>query len=230
MLVLAKYHDPEKDSTVRLLAAVMFADIAGYTALMQDDEERAIRLRKRQRLVLEETLAGFGGEVRQYYGDGALCVFRSAVNASRCAVALQRQFRQEPRVPVRIGMHMGDIVSDSEGIYGDAVNIASRIESMAAPGEVFVSGKMYDEIKNHKSLAAISVGTFELKHVAQPMEIYAVHVSDSADSWGCAGGWSPWRVPGPVRSGSTRSSIPAGPATPLRPQTAPFLPAAGRYG
>lgn len=170
----------EKKTAIRLLAVVMFADMAGYTALMQEDEEHAILLRKRQRRLLECVLPQFNGEIRQYYGDGALCIFRSAVEAVRCAVELQLHFGREPRVPVRIGMHMGDILSDSDGIYGDAVNIAARIESMSAPGTVLISGKIHDEIRNHKSLEAIPVGTVELKNVRQPVELYAM--SDPASS------------------------------------------------
>lgn len=174
MLELVKNPYLKEEKTVRLLAAVMFADIAGYTSLMQEDEERAILLRNRQRRILEDKLIRFHGEIRQYYGDGALCIFRSAVEAVRCAVELQQEFGKEPAVPVRIGIHMGDIVSDSQGIYGDAVNITARIESLSLPGGILISGKIYEEIRNHKSIDATRLGAFELKNVDQSVEIFAV--------------------------------------------------------
>ncbi len=119
---------------IRLLAAIMFADMVGYSELMQEDEQKAKQNRDRQREVLEECILDHRGQVIQYYGDGSLSIFGSAIEAVKCAVEIQRQLNKEPKVPLRIGLHLGDIVYDDEGAYGDAVNVAARIESVSIPG------------------------------------------------------------------------------------------------
>ncbi|HBX64788.1 MAG TPA: guanylate cyclase, partial [Balneolaceae bacterium] len=126
-------------NNIRLLAAIMFADIVGYTKMMQDDEENAKNLRDRQRKVIEENLLKYHGQVMQYYGDGTLIMFGSALDAVNCAKEIQMELQQAPEIPVRIGIHIGDVVYDDEGIYGDAVNIAARVQSLGIPGSVMVS-------------------------------------------------------------------------------------------
>jgi TolB-like protein len=91
-----------------------------------------------------------------------------------CAVAIQQALREDPAIPLRVGIHTGDIVHDRDGVFGDGVNVASRIQTLAAPGSVLISEKVYDEIKNQPSLAAVSLGRFDLKNVRRPMEVYAV--------------------------------------------------------
>ena len=159
---------------IRQLAAIMFTDMVGYTALMQADEERAKRLRDRHRSVLERFIRKYHGLLLQYYGDGSLSVFGSAIEAVECAVQIQMEMLREPVIPSRIGLNVGDIVYDDDGIYGDGVNVASRIESMSVPGAVLVSDKIYDEIKNHPEFPAITLGTHKLKNVKRPVEIYAL--------------------------------------------------------
>jgi len=112
---------------IRLLAAIMFTDMVGYTALIQEDEHRAIGSRGRHRSVLEESTLAHKGRILQYYGDGTLSIFGSAIEAVRCAVEIQRSLREDPPVQLRIGLHLGDIVYDDDGVYGDSVNVASRI-------------------------------------------------------------------------------------------------------
>ena len=128
-------------SSVRQLAAIMFTDIEGYTALMNTDEQTAMERRHRHREVFEKTTTDYEGRILQYYGDGTLSIFSSAVNAVSAAVEMQKQFLQSPQVPLRIGIHLGDITYDDSGVYGDGVNIASRIESLAVSGAVFVSDR-----------------------------------------------------------------------------------------
>jgi TolB-like protein/Flp pilus assembly protein TadD len=152
----------------------MFADMVGYTALMQEDEERAHAQRERQREALSEIVPRHNGEILQHYGDGTLSVFHSAVQAVECAVEIQSEMRREPKVPLRIGMHSGDIVHDQDGVYGDGVNVAARIEALSAAGGVLVSGKVYDEIKNHPSLSTQSFGEIRLKNVKQPVKVFAI--------------------------------------------------------
>jgi len=158
----------------RLLAAIMFTDMVGYTALMQHDEQRAIELRRRHRQVLEDAIRAHEGKILQYFGDGTLAIFSSAVEAARCAVAIQHELQKEPKIPLRIGLHVADIVYNQEGVYGDGVNVAARIEALAVAGGVVVSDRVYEEIKNHPSLPASSLGMHELKHVERPVELFAL--------------------------------------------------------
>ena len=161
-------------NNIRLLAAIMFADIVGYTKMMQDDEAHAKELRDRQRDVIEDLLLKHHGQVMQYYGDGTLIMFGSALDAVNCAREIQLELKQEPEVPVRIGIHIGDVVYDDEGIYGDAVNVAARVQSLGIPGSVMISGKVFDEIKNHPGIRVESFGEHELKNIYIPIEIYAL--------------------------------------------------------
>src|SRR5262245_69921 len=121
----------------RQLAAIMFTDMVGYTALMQNNEQLAAKKRERHRQVLEDSITKFKGKILQYYGDGTLSIFNSTLEGVRCAIEIQERLAEEPRVDLRIGIHSGDIVLEDEGIYGDGVNVASRIESLAVSGGVF---------------------------------------------------------------------------------------------
>lgn len=152
----------------------MFADMVGYTALMQESEERARVQRDRHRAVLAAAVVRHRGRVLEHYGDGTLCLFDSAVEAVSCAVAVQDALATEDLIPLRIGVHTGDIVEEEEEIYGDGVNVASRIEGLAAPGGVMVSGKVFDEIKNHASLTAVAMGEVPLKNVTGTTPVYAI--------------------------------------------------------
>ncbi len=114
----------------RKLAAILFADIVGYTALMQKDEATARQNLEKFRNTLNEKVAVYHGQIIQYYGDGCLCTFDSAVDATQCAKEIQQIFQSEPKVPVRIGLHSGDVFFEADNVYGDAVNVASRVESM----------------------------------------------------------------------------------------------------
>lgn len=158
----------------RQLAAIVFTDIVGYSAMMQQDETRATIVRERHRAVFDELTERFGGRILQYYGDGTLSIFQSAVAAVECSVEMQKAFREEPTVPLRIGIHTGDITFSKEEVYGDGLNIASRIEAACMPGGLFISGKVYDDIKNHNWLQAKSLGEFEFKNIKQPIPMYAV--------------------------------------------------------
>lgn len=163
------------DNNLRFLAAIMFTDIVGYTALMQQDETLAKKIRDRHRKVLEEKILKFRGNIIQYYGDGTLSMFGSAVEAVKCAVEIQTEFNQEPVIPLRIGIHIGDIVYEDEGAYGDGVNIASRIQSLASAGTILISDKVNDELVNHPEIKTKSFGKFALKNVKRPLEIIAVY-------------------------------------------------------
>lgn len=158
----------------RQLAAILFADVKGYTALMQDDEARAMRLKDKFKNKLETELALHGGRLIKFSGDGALCSFGSAYEAVKAAVETQLHMQQEPVVPVRMGIHQADVVFDETDVYGDGVNIASRLESMAVPGSIFVSGKVIDDVKNHKDIQFAPLGKYVLKNVKEPFEVFAI--------------------------------------------------------
>src|SRR5258705_12065453 len=160
--------------TTRQLAAIMFTDMEGYTALMQKNEQEAIERRNRQREVFEKATTDHGGKILQYYGDGTISIFTSAIHAVNAGIAMQLLFRQAPQVPLRIGIHIGDIAIDESGVYGDGVNIASRIESFAVAGSVFISDKVFDEIKNQPQINTISMGLYELKNVSRPLEVFVL--------------------------------------------------------
>jgi adenylate cyclase len=159
---------------MRQLAAILFADMTGYTALMQENEQLARSKRRRLKEVLEKTIEQFHGKILQYYGDGSLSIFSSAIDSVRCAIDIQQQLQQEPKVELRMGIHTGDVIVEDEAIYGDGVNLASRIESMAVPGGIFISEKVYDEIKNQDNIISRELGYFELKNVKQPVRLFAI--------------------------------------------------------
>ncbi len=158
----------------RRLAAIMFTDMVGYTALMQEDENLARQKRERHRFVQKTVTEKYNGEILQYFGDGTLLIFESAVDAILAAIEIQTALRKEPQVPLRIGIHSGDIVIEEDGVYGDGVNIASRIESLSTNGSIFISDKVNDEIKNHVAIQSRYLGPFELKNVKKPMDVYAI--------------------------------------------------------
>ena len=159
---------------MRQLAAILFADMTGYTALMQDNEHLARQKRKRFKEVLEAAVANHDGKILQYYGDGSLSIFNSVINSVNCAISIQQQLQLEPKVELRIGIHTGDVVMEDDSIFGDGVNLASRIESLAVPGGIFISEKVYDEIKNHEYIKTRDLGFFELKNVKQPLHLFAI--------------------------------------------------------
>ncbi len=165
----------ESPERQRQLVAIMFTDIKGYTALMQKDEKKAIAYRNLHRKIFDSTTQKFGGRILQYYGDGTLSIFTSAIAAVQCGIEMQLAFRKEKlKIPMRVGIHSGDIIVTDQDIIGDAVNIAARIESLAETGSVYISEKVYDEIKNQAELLTTSKGVHTLKNVTKPMKVYNV--------------------------------------------------------
>jgi predicted ATPase len=152
----------------------MFADMVGFTAAMQVDEQSALESRDRYRSAVERLHDEFAGTIIQYYGDGTLSIFSNSVDAVRCAVAIQQTLSEAPAVPVRVGLHVGDVVVEEHGLLGDAVNVASRIESFGQPRAVLLSDSVQDLVKNQPDLTLVSLGEFHLDNVARPFGIFAV--------------------------------------------------------
>ena len=158
----------------RQLAAIMFADISGYTALMQQDEQKALVLITRFKEVLQKTAREHLGKIVQYFGDGCLLAFDSSATGVECALALQKEFNKTPKVPVRIGLHLGDVIFRNENVFGDGVNIASRIESLGVPGAILISKPIRDQVKNKSEFRLTSLGLFDFKNVDERMEVFAL--------------------------------------------------------
>ena len=164
----------ETPSQLRKLVAIMFADMTGFTAMMQEDEAKAKILRNRQQQTLENLIPGHNGTIVQFFGDGTLSIFDSAIDAVKCGIEIQKELQKEPKVKLRIGIHSGDVVYDTKGLYGDCVNLASRIESISVPGAVLISDKVFDEVKNQSEIKTIPLGKVNLKNVKRPVEVHAI--------------------------------------------------------
>ena len=156
------------------LLATMFADIQGYTALMQNDEQGAVSLVKAFKETIEREVADHNGRVIQFYGDAIMAVFPSSVDAVSAAQIIQRAFNSAGDVPVRIGINSGDVLYRDKNIFGDSVNIASRIESMGIPGSVLISKEVQNQIRNKKDILTESLGSFEFKNVEDGIEVFAL--------------------------------------------------------
>lgn len=161
-------------SQSRQLAAIMFTDIEGFSAMMQQNELTALMLKDRHRSIIETGHKTFNGNIIQYYGDGTVSTFGSVVEAVQCAVSMQQFFCESPNVPVRIGLHIGDIVVNDGNIFGDGVNLASRIESLGVAGCVLISDKVNEELRNHPEFKTISMGRYNLKNIEREVEVFAL--------------------------------------------------------
>jgi len=162
-------------STVkRQSAAVMFTDIAGYTSIMASDEEKALSLLQDKRKILKPLIKQHDGVYVKGTGDGTLSYFDSAYKASKCAKLFQESIYDNETMNVRVGIHVGDIVLDDGDVYGDGVNVASRLESMSPVGGICVSNTVYDELRNKKEFDGVELGLQSLKGVGRLIEIYGL--------------------------------------------------------
>ncbi|MEL6252584.1 MAG: adenylate/guanylate cyclase domain-containing protein [Bacteroidota bacterium] len=154
------------------LAAIMFTDIVGYTAMMQKNRESAMATVKEFEGVLKNQITSHDGKLLQTYGDGSLSIFESASAAVNCAKSIQEKIRV--KIPLRIGIHLGEITIDGKHTFGDGVNIASRVESMGIAGAVLVSDSIRQQVKNNPEFQLESLGKFAFKNVAEPMTVYGL--------------------------------------------------------
>jgi adenylate cyclase len=170
------------DRVQRRLAAILAADVAGYSRLVGDDEEGTLaRLKQHRRELVDPTIGEHSGRVVKTTGDGLLVEFASAVDAVRCAIAVQEgmaernmDLPQNKRIEFRVGLHVGDIVIEDDDIFGDGVNIAARLEGIADPGAICLSEDAHRQVRGKVDLAFEDKGNQQLKNIASPVRVYAL--------------------------------------------------------
>ena len=180
----------ENQRTERKLAAILAADVVGYSRLMSHDEEGTLRLLKAHLgELVEPHIAAHRGRIVKRTGDGLLVDFASAVEAVRCAVAIQagmadrnRATMDDSRVEFRIGINLGDVIIDGDDIYGDGVNIAARLEALAEPGGLCVSRVVRDQIRDKLPYAFEDMGEQSVKNIARPVRTYAMSAAAVAST------------------------------------------------
>src|SRR6476620_9297934 len=173
----------------RRLAAILVADVVGYSALMERDEDGTIaRLKAHRREFIEPLIAEYQGRIVKLMGDGALCEFASVVDAVRCAVLIQQgmakreaEVAEAERICFRIGINLGDVIHEADGdLYGDGVNIAARLEQLAEPGGVVVSGTAYDQLQGKLDLPLEFAGEQRVKNIERLVRAYRVRLDGKA--------------------------------------------------
>src|SRR5450631_3643334 len=174
--------DPPRESTPRRLAAIVAGDIAGYSRLMQIDEEGThLRVKRIERDLIEPSIVGHHGRLVKTTGDGFIAIFDSPVEAVRCSIVIQQNLvgRNAARpkhswIEYRIGVNLGDVIIETDDVYGDGVNIASRLEGIADPGQVYISGGIYEQIKHKLVCGYESLGDRKVKNITDPVRVYRV--------------------------------------------------------
>jgi TolB-like protein/class 3 adenylate cyclase len=164
------------------LTAILAADVAGYSRLMGADEEGTLaQLKAFRKTLVDPTIAKHRGRIVKTTGDGMLVEFASAVDAARCAVEVQRgmadentEIPQAKRIEFRIGIHLGDIIIDDDDIFGDGVNIAARLESIAVPGGISISRAVHDQVRDRINVCFDDKGEIALKNIARPVQVFAI--------------------------------------------------------
>jgi TolB-like protein len=175
-------------TATRRLAAVLAADVAGYSRLMGADEEGTLnRLKAHRRELVDPKIREHHGRIVKTTGDGMLVEFGSVVGAVRCAVEVQRamfdrnaDIAEDKRITFRIGINLGDVIADGDDIYGDGVNITARLEALAQPGDICISRVVRDQIRDKLLYAFDDMGEQEVKNIARPLRVYALRASTVA--------------------------------------------------
>jgi class 3 adenylate cyclase len=172
---------PDRDAApARRIAAILAADVAGYSRLVGDDEEGTLAaIRALRRELIDPKIAEHRGRIVKTTGDGLLVEFASAADAVRCAVTVQRSMAAaagppERRIEFRVGLHVGDVLVDGDDILGDSVNIAARLEGIAEPGGICLSAAAYEQIRGKLEIAVADMGEQDLKNIARPLHTYRV--------------------------------------------------------
>src|SRR5499427_6524688 len=173
----------EAPSRRRKLAAILHADVAGFSRLMGQDEAGTHRALGELRGAIDPLIAAHGGRIVGTAGDSLLADFSSVVDAVNCAVEMQQASRsindpipRERRLELRIGVNLGDVIIDGDDIFGDGVNVAARLETLAQPGTVCISQTVYDQVRNKLDLNYRPLGRHRVKNIAEPVRAYTVGV------------------------------------------------------
>src|SRR5437870_9836735 len=169
-------------SQTRRLAAILAADVAGYSRLMGADEEGTLeRLKALRRELVDPKIAEHHGRIVKTTGDGLLVEFVSVVDAVRCAVEVQQAMPErntgvaaDSRLELRVGINLGDVIVEGDDLYGDGVNIAARVEALADPGGVFVSNTVHDHVRDRLPFVFDDLGEQQVKNIARPVRVYRV--------------------------------------------------------
>src|SRR5437588_3080372 len=177
-----------EDRVERRLAAILAADVAGYSRLMGADEEGTLaQLKAHLRALFDPKIAEHRGRIVKTTGDGMLAEFASVVDAVRCAVEVQRgmaernaEVPQEKRIEFRVGINVGDIIIDGGDIFGNGVNVAARLEGLAEPGGICISGAAYEQVRDKVPFAFTDKGEQSVKNIAHPVHVYALGAADEA--------------------------------------------------
>src|ERR1700751_4909675 len=172
-------------ASTRRLAAILAADVAGYSRLMRADEEGThARLKAHFRELIDPKIAEHRGRTVKNTGDGLLAEFPSVVDAGRCAVEVQRgmaernaETPEDKRIAFRIGVNLGDVIAEAGDIFGDGVNVAARLEALAEPGGICVSRVVRDQIRDKLPYAFEDMGEQPVKNIARPVRVYSVILS-----------------------------------------------------
>jgi TolB-like protein/class 3 adenylate cyclase/tetratricopeptide (TPR) repeat protein len=165
------------------LAAIMITDVVGYSRLMERDEAGTLeRLKEWRSVVLEPIVQVHKGRIIKVMGDGTLIELPSALNAVQCALDLQRRMAETAAgFALRIGINIGDVIGDGDDVYGDGVNIAARLESLAGPGGICISGKVYEEVRGKLAIAFEGLGEVALKNITRPVQAYRLRDGAAGD-------------------------------------------------
>ena len=166
----------------RQLAAIMFTDIVGYTSLMGKDEQKAFSLLEKNRQIQRPLMENHNGRWLKEIGDGVLASFESVSDAVYAAIEIQEACNKEEDLKLRIGIHLGEVVFNGSDVFGDGVNIASRLESVASPGEILISESVQRNIKNKKGLETEFLREEILRNVDEPIRIYQVKTGANKDA------------------------------------------------
>src|SRR5271167_4646760 len=178
-------------SETRKIAAILVADVVGYSRLAGADEDRTLsRLRGLRTDLIDPAIAAHRGRTVKRTGDGILIEFRSVVDAVRCAIEVQSGLIErnagvpaERRIEFRVGIHLGDVVEEADGdLMGDGVNIAARLEGICAPGAICLSEDAYRQVKGRLDLAVTDLGPTQLKNIAEPIRVYSLDVGQLAQA------------------------------------------------
>ncbi len=161
-------------SPTRRLAAIMFTDIVGSTALMAESEPAGLRAKQRHRVLVRNQVGRYHGQFIEAPGDETLSLFASALDAVSCALAIHAEAEAEPDLRLHIGVHSGDVLLEDGEVHGDGVNVASRVCRLSEGGGVCVSSEVYKSIRNQPRIEAVSLGEQKLKNVPEPVAVYSV--------------------------------------------------------